>query len=75
MRIENAEMRETLAALGLVRHTEKEMQKFAAELMRVIAPAMGGRRALEIAEQAALWVHRVVALQRAETPVVAASGA
>ena len=75
MRIENAAMRETLPALGLVRHTEQEMKKFTATMARIIGPCLGGRRAREIAEQAALWVHRVVALQRAETPVVAASGA
>ena len=46
-------MRETLAALGLVRHTEKEMKRFAAAIVRVISPTLGGRRAREIAEQAA----------------------
>ena len=37
MKIENAEMRATLAAPGLVRHTEQAMKTFTAELVRVIA--------------------------------------
>ena len=73
MRIENPEMRETLAALGLVRHTEQEMKKFTAAMVRVIAPALGGRRAREIAEKAAqdmvpaacLWAALIAASSRA----------
>ena len=53
MKIQDAAIRGALPALDLVRHTEQEMKRFAAELIRVIAPAMGGRRAREIAEQAA----------------------